>query len=96
MPRTARASLGDVCYHVLNRGNGRMRVFRREADYAAFLKLIDDAATRLPLRVLSYCLMPNHFHLVLWLRAATAGGQTVRSDSIPARRAVRAGRVRRR
>ena len=30
MPRTARASVGDVCYHVLNRGNGRMRTFHGE------------------------------------------------------------------
>jgi putative transposase len=57
-----------MCYHVLNRGNARTRVFRREADYVAFLKLIDDAVERLPLRVLSYCLIPNHFHLVLWPR----------------------------
>jgi putative transposase len=55
-----------MCYHVLNRGNGRLRVFHKDADYLAFLKLIDDAVERLPLRVLSYCLIPNHFHLVLW------------------------------
>lgn len=65
MPRTARASVGGICYHVLNRGNGRMRVFHKEADYAAFLTLIGEAVERLPLRVLSYCLIPNHFHLVL-------------------------------
>ena len=41
-------------------------VFRKAADYLAFLKLIDDAVQRLPVRVLSYCLIPNHFHLVLW------------------------------
>ncbi len=40
MPRTARASIGDVCYHVLNRGNGRQRVFHSDADYAAFLDLL--------------------------------------------------------
>lgn len=68
MPRTARASVGGICYHVLNRGNGRLRVFHKEADYAAFLKLIDDAVERLPVRVLSYCLIPSHFHLVLWPR----------------------------
>ena len=38
MPRTARAALGGVCYHVLNRGNGRMGVFRKADDYAAFLE----------------------------------------------------------
>ena len=66
MARTARASLGGVCYHVLNRGNGRMKVFRKEGDYAAFLKLLCEANDRVPMRVLAYCLMPNHFHLVVW------------------------------
>ena len=69
MPRTARASVGDVCYHVLNRGNGRQRVFHRDADYAAFLDLLAAAGTRLPLRVLGLCLLPNHFHLLLWPHA---------------------------
>ena len=68
MPRTARASVGGVCYHVLNRGNGRAKVFRKEGDYAAFLDLMAEANERLPLRILSYVLMPNHFHLVLWPR----------------------------
>ncbi len=66
MPRTARASVGNLCYHVLNRGNGRQRVFQRDADYAAFLELIAAASERLPLRVVGLCLMPNHFHLLLW------------------------------
>jgi putative transposase len=66
MPRTARASVGGVCYHVLNRGNGRQEVFRKPADYRAFLKLLKQASDRLPMRLLAYCLLPNHFHLVLW------------------------------
>jgi putative transposase len=66
MPRTARASVGGVCFHVLNRGNGRAKVFRKEGDYAAFLDLMAAANERLPLRILGYVLMPNHFHLVLW------------------------------
>lgn len=66
MPRTARASRGGYCYHVINRGNGRAQVFHKEGDYQAFVQLIGDACERLPMRVLGYCLMPNHFHLVLW------------------------------
>ena len=69
MPRTARASVGDICYHVLNRGNGRQRVFHRDEDYAAFLDLVGSACARLPLRVLGLCLLPNHFHLLLWPHA---------------------------
>lgn len=66
MPRTARASRGGYCYHVINRGSGRAEVFHKEADYRAFLKLIGEACERLPLRIVAYCLMPNHFHLALW------------------------------
>ena len=66
MPRTARASVGGMCYHMLNRGNGRMEVFHKEDDYAAFLKLLCQASQRVPMRLLAYCLMPNHFHLAVW------------------------------
>src|SRR5262245_9001932 len=69
MPRTARASLGDTCFHVLNRGNDRRRVFHKDADYRAFLKALGDACTAVPMRVLAYCLMPNHFHAVVWTHA---------------------------
>ncbi len=68
MPRTNRASVGGVCYHVINRGNARATVFRKERDYEAFVELIASACQRLPMRVPGYCLMPNHFHLVLWPR----------------------------
>jgi len=66
MPRTARASVGNMCYHVINRGNARQTVFHKDEDYLAFLKLLADANERLPMRLLAHCLMPNHFHLVLW------------------------------
>ncbi len=65
MPRPVRISVADGCYHVLNRGNGRAEVFHKTADYEAFLRLLGDACERLPMRVLAYCLMPNHFHLAL-------------------------------
>jgi putative transposase len=54
---------------VHNRGNARERVFHKEEDYAAFLDLIEEAKRRLAMRVLAWCLMPNHFHLVLWPHA---------------------------
>lgn len=68
MTRTARASVGGVCYHVINRGNGRARVFHKDRDFQAFVELFAPACERLPMRILAYCLLPNHFHLVLWPR----------------------------
>lgn len=68
MPRTARASVGGYTYHVLNRGNARAAVYHKPDDYDAFLDLMAEASVRLPMRILAYCLMPNHFHLALWPR----------------------------
>jgi putative transposase len=55
--------------HVLNRGNGRMKLFRKPADYQAFVDLLGESLDRTPgMRLLGWCLMPNHWHLVLWPR----------------------------
>src|SRR5438445_2015681 len=66
MPRTARAAVGGYCYHVINRGNGRAEVFHKDADFAAFARLLRAGLARSDIRLVRYCLMPNHFHLVLW------------------------------
>jgi putative transposase len=66
MPRTARGSIGGYSYHVINRGNARAAVFHKSADYAAFVEIMAEASVRVPMRLLAYCLMPNHFHFALW------------------------------
>jgi len=66
MPRTARAVEGGMIYHVLNRGNGRMRIFHKPADFQAFIELLIQARTdAADPDLLALCLMPNHWHLVL-------------------------------
>lgn len=65
MPRIARA-LGDNCYyHIINRGNGRQQVFHKDEDYAAFLGLMQQARLKHPVRLHAWCLMPNHFHMLV-------------------------------
>src|SRR5580692_313513 len=66
MPRTARAFAGGNCYHVLNRGNARRTVFHNDGDFVAFVDLMAAATHRVPMRILAYVVMPNHFHFVLW------------------------------
>ncbi len=66
MPRTARASRGGYIYHVLNRGNARSDVFHKDEDFEAFVRLMRAAHDKLPMRLVGYCLLPNHFHLMLW------------------------------
>jgi putative transposase len=65
MPFTAHASVGGVIYHALNRGNRQETIFHQPDDYDAFLAAVVDAGRRYPIGLLGYCLMPNHFHLVL-------------------------------
>ncbi|MCR4433120.1 MAG: transposase [Caldiserica bacterium] len=65
MPRTARNVIGGAIYHVLNRGNGRQTVFYKEKDYLSFLQLLKETKEKYFWSIFSYCLMPNHFHLVL-------------------------------
>lgn len=67
MPRTARIAPGGVVFHVLNRGNARSPIFDDDGDYAAFLQALAEALAAFPgVRLLAYCLMPDHWHLVLW------------------------------
>lgn len=65
MPRLPRAFVGGTCYHILNRGNGKGQVFHKDDDYQAFLKAIGHACIEIPMPIFGYCLMPNHFHLVV-------------------------------
>ena len=65
MPRTARYAPGGVIFHVLNRGNARDDIFGDDADFAAFEKVLAETQQQVFVRVLSYCLMPNLWHLVL-------------------------------
>lgn len=66
MPRTSRIALGGVIYHILNRANARSRIFSRDSDYSAFVKVVAESCAQTPMRVLAYCVMPNHWHMLLW------------------------------
>jgi putative transposase len=66
MPRRLRCNLGGFVYHALHRGVGRGTVFAKAGDFAALEKVLRQAPERVPLRLLAWCLLPNHWHLVLW------------------------------
>lgn len=68
MPRTARVAPGGVIYHVLNRGVGQMTLFKSRKDFEAFQRCLVATLESTPMRVLAYCVMNNHWHLVLWPR----------------------------
>jgi putative transposase len=68
MPRRLRFADGGYAYHVLNRGVGRIRLFRKDRDFEAFEEVIGEAKARLPMRVLGWCVLSTHWHFVLWPR----------------------------
>jgi putative transposase len=54
-----------LIYHALNRGNNRAAVFQAPADFLAFLQALAQTQRRYPFTLYGYCLMTNHFHLLL-------------------------------
>ena len=66
MPRGPRISPTGFVQHVLNRGDHRETLFHKPGDFRAFLKAFRDTALQIPMRLLAYCIMRNHFHFVLW------------------------------
>jgi putative transposase len=64
-----------MIYHVLNRGNGRMRIFHKAEDYEAFERVLAEGLERYAVELLTYCLMPNHWHLVARPRTNEALGR---------------------
>lgn len=66
MGRPLRAAEAGYVYHVLNRANARMTIFEKDEDYEAFERVLAEAVERTKTRLLAYCLMPNHWHLMVW------------------------------
>jgi len=65
MPRPPRADEAGALYHVLNRANARAQIFRKEADYEAFERVLSEGLERYEVELFCFQLMPNHWHLVL-------------------------------
>jgi len=66
MPRRPREDQGDAVYHVMNRAVRGTTLFVTHEDYGIFENSLLQAAQRVPVRLIAYCAMPNHWHLVVW------------------------------
>jgi putative transposase len=66
MPRPRRYTPPDSVLHLVNRGNDRKLLFEADREYEEFLRLVAATKERCPMRVLAYCLMTNHWHMVVW------------------------------
>lgn len=60
--------MAGIPFHVMNRGAKKARLFDEDGDYQAFMRCLGNAATRVEVDLYAYCLMPNHFHLVVAAR----------------------------
>lgn len=65
MPRPKRLDIKDKHYHVINRANARLKLFFEEEDYQTFELVLIQALEMFNIDLLAYCVMPNHFHLVV-------------------------------
>jgi len=65
MPRQMRREFAGAIYHVMNRGDRREEIFRNERDRRMFLSTLTEACGKTQWQIHAYCLMRNHFHLVV-------------------------------
>ena len=65
MPRKLRVEYPGAIYHVMSRANGKGNIFETDVDRQDFLKTLAEACGKTGFQVHAYCLMRNHFHLVL-------------------------------
>lgn len=65
MARQPRVQLPGALYHVTSRGTDRRRIFVTDSDRQAFMKVLDEVADERSWRCYAYCLMNNHYHLLL-------------------------------
>jgi putative transposase len=65
VPRKPRISLGGYHYHVFNRANARHQIFFDTQDYHMFLRVVKKGLTLFPIKIVSWCIMPNHWHFVV-------------------------------
>lgn len=66
MARSLRNAPPCAVHHVVNRGNRRAVIFHNAGDYQAFVDVLREACAKFDMRLIAFCVMPNHWHLVLW------------------------------
>ncbi len=79
MPRIARITLDNTCYHIITRGNQKQPVFLETKDFRRFIFLLNRCKRRFKFKLYSFCLMPNHVHLMLEVEKSATLQRIMRS-----------------
>ena len=65
MSRPLRIEYPNAWYHVMNRGRRAEKIFLNKTDYTTFLELLIESAEIWNVRIAAYCMLPNHYHILL-------------------------------
>jgi len=65
MPRPLRILYPNACYHVMNRGAGRQKIFKNNHHRTIFINLLQECRNLYNINIYAYCLMDNHYHLII-------------------------------
>jgi len=70
MPRSARVTFENGCYHIITRGNQKQKVFLESQDYRKYIKTLSKYKQRYKFKLYAFCLMPNHVHMIMEIAQA--------------------------
>ena len=86
MSRPLRIEYPDACYHIMNRGAAKQIIFHDSKHYQLFIRLLDELHKRFHIKIHAYCLMPNHYHILLQTPLANLSHAMRHLDSLYTRR----------
>jgi REP-associated tyrosine transposase len=86
MSRPLRIEYPDAWYHVMNRDRRREKIFKDRKDYGRFVEILKETAGLWKLRLAAYCLMPNHYHLLVQTPGANLSRCLQHIDGVYTRR----------
>jgi REP-associated tyrosine transposase len=73
MSRPLRIEYEGACYHVTSRGNERRNIYKTDEDRIKFLEYLESACKKYEAIIIAYCLMTNHYHLLIKTMKANLG-----------------------
>lgn len=79
MPRRARVTMKNACYHIITRGNQKQSVFLDPSDYNVYLSILTKSKKQHKFQLYCFCLMPNHIHLIIGVKDPVKLNKIMRS-----------------